>query len=191
VPVAVSVSGASKVDTLVATTRMQASDPKGRELAEGQTLTNSHVGVGDRIIQVTTGAAVGTAGLAVSAPVAVVDPCTRQNFQDHVENFGQTVDLPRPWPDCEPVLQQVEQAVESPIREVHLWQLRRAIQSQAPALVGRLSADLRSKPGQRRQVVTVHGGIGYRNQIKRTGPDEVKEPSRTNHALSKGARAHI
>jgi esterase/lipase superfamily enzyme len=66
----------------------------GRELAEGQTLTDSRIGVGDRIIQVTTGAAaaVGTAvGLAVSAPVAVVDPRTRQNFQDHVENFGQTV----------------------------------------------------------------------------------------------------
>jgi esterase/lipase superfamily enzyme len=42
----------------------------GRELAEGQTLTDSRVGVGDRIIQVTAGAAaaVGTAaGLAVSA----------------------------------------------------------------------------------------------------------------------------
>jgi esterase/lipase superfamily enzyme len=66
----------------------------GRELAEGQTLTDSRVGVGDRIIQVTTGAAaaVGTAaGLAVSAPVAIVDPRTRQNFQGHVENFGQTV----------------------------------------------------------------------------------------------------
>src|SRR4029078_2576154 len=52
----------------------------GRELAEGQTLTDSRVGVGDRIIQVTAGAAsvVGTAaGLAVSAPVAVIDPRTR------------------------------------------------------------------------------------------------------------------
>ncbi|KFG71059.1 alpha/beta hydrolase [Microvirga sp. BSC39] len=66
----------------------------GRELAEGQTLTDSRVGVGDRIIQVTTGAAaaIGTAaGLAVSAPVAVIDPRTRQNFQGHVENFGQAV----------------------------------------------------------------------------------------------------
>jgi len=66
----------------------------GRQLAEGQTLTDSRVGVGDRIIQVTAGAAaaVGTAaGLAVSAPVAVVDPNTRQNFQGHVENLGHTV----------------------------------------------------------------------------------------------------
>ncbi|WP_409564886.1 alpha/beta hydrolase [Microvirga sp.] len=66
----------------------------GRELAEGQTLTDSRVGVGDRIIQVTAGAAaaVGTAaGLAVSAPVAVVDPRTRENFQGHVESLGQAV----------------------------------------------------------------------------------------------------
>lgn len=66
----------------------------GRELAEGQTLTDSRVGVGDRIIQVTAGAAaaVGTAaGLAVSAPVAIVDPRTRENFQGHVGNLGQAV----------------------------------------------------------------------------------------------------
>ncbi|MFC5482027.1 alpha/beta hydrolase [Microvirga aerilata] len=66
----------------------------GRELAEGQTLTDSRVGVGDRIIQVTAGAAaaVGTAaGIAVSASVAVVDPRTRENLKSHVENFGQTV----------------------------------------------------------------------------------------------------
>lgn len=66
----------------------------GRQLAEGQTLTDSRIGVGDRIIQVTAGAAaaVGTAaGLAVSAPVAVVDPRTRQNYQGHVENFGQAI----------------------------------------------------------------------------------------------------
>lgn len=66
----------------------------GQELAEGQTLTDSRVGVGDRIIQVTAGAAaaVGTAaGLAVSAPVAVVDPRTRQSFQGHIQNLGQAV----------------------------------------------------------------------------------------------------
>jgi esterase/lipase superfamily enzyme len=66
----------------------------GRELAEGQTLTDSRVGIGDRIIQVTAGAAaaVGTAaGLAVSAPVAIVDPRTRENFQGHVEGLGHTV----------------------------------------------------------------------------------------------------
>ena len=37
-------------------------------------------------------AAVGTAaGLAVSAPVAVIDPRTRENFQGHVEGLGQAV----------------------------------------------------------------------------------------------------
>ncbi|WP_457089745.1 alpha/beta hydrolase [Microvirga sp. P5_D2] len=66
----------------------------GRQLASGQTLTDSHVGIGDRIIQVTAGAAatVGTAaGLAVSAPVAIVDPRTRENFQGHVENLGDAI----------------------------------------------------------------------------------------------------
>lgn len=63
----------------------------GKRLAEGQTVTDSRMGLGDRIIQVTAGAAaaVGTAaGLAVSAPVAVVDPQTRQTFGDHVQELG-------------------------------------------------------------------------------------------------------
>jgi esterase/lipase superfamily enzyme len=63
----------------------------GRRLAEGQTVTDSRVGLGDRIIQVTAGAAtaVGTAaGLAISAPVAVIDPRTRQSLGDHVETLG-------------------------------------------------------------------------------------------------------
>lgn len=66
----------------------------GRQLAEGQTLTDSRVGVGDRIIQVTAGAAaaVGTAaGLAVSAPVAVIDPRTRANFEGHVGSLGEAI----------------------------------------------------------------------------------------------------
>jgi esterase/lipase superfamily enzyme len=66
----------------------------GKRLAEGQTVTDSRVGLGDRIIQVTAGAAtaVGTAaGLAVSAPLAVVDPRTRQSLGGHVENLGRSV----------------------------------------------------------------------------------------------------
>ncbi|WP_243371921.1 alpha/beta hydrolase [Microvirga solisilvae] len=66
----------------------------GQQLAEGQTLTDSRVGIGDRIIQVTAGAAaaVGTAaGLAVSAPVAVIDPRTRENMQGHIQNLGNSV----------------------------------------------------------------------------------------------------
>lgn len=72
----------------------------GKRLAEGQTVTDSRVGLGDRIIQVTAGAAsaVGTAaGLVVSAPVAVVDPQTRQNLHDHIDDLGQSAaDIVRP-----------------------------------------------------------------------------------------------
>lgn len=66
----------------------------GKRLAEGQTVTDSRVGLGDRIIQVTAGAAtaVGTAaGLAVSAPVAIIDPQTRQTLGEHAENLGRSV----------------------------------------------------------------------------------------------------
>jgi esterase/lipase superfamily enzyme len=66
----------------------------GRELAEGQTLTDSRVGVGDRIIQVTAGAAaaVGTAaGLAVSAPVAIIDPRTRENLGTYADDLGRNL----------------------------------------------------------------------------------------------------
>lgn len=66
----------------------------GKRLAEGQTVTDSRVGLGDRIIQVTAGAAsaVGTAaGLAVSAPVAVVDPQSRRSLGEHVDNLGRSL----------------------------------------------------------------------------------------------------
>ncbi|WP_407523950.1 alpha/beta hydrolase [Methylobacterium oryzisoli] len=78
----------------------------GTRLAQGQTITDARVGLGERIVQMTTGAAatVGTAaGLAVSAPVAVMDPRSRDSFGDHLQNLGQglsdtagaTVDLAR------------------------------------------------------------------------------------------------
>jgi esterase/lipase superfamily enzyme len=63
----------------------------GKRLAEGQTVTDSRVGLGDRIIQVTAGAAtaVGTAaGLAVAAPVALVDPQTRRSLSEQAEGLG-------------------------------------------------------------------------------------------------------
>ncbi|OYY12767.1 MAG: esterase [Rhizobiales bacterium 35-68-8] len=66
----------------------------GTRLIAGQTLTDGREGVGDRIIQVTTGAAqtIGTAaGVVISAPVAVVDPSSRENFGAQVENLGSTV----------------------------------------------------------------------------------------------------
>jgi esterase/lipase superfamily enzyme len=65
----------------------------GKRLAEGQMVTDSRVGLGDRIIQVTAGAAsaVGTAaGLAITAPVAILDPQTRGTFGAHVEGLGQS-----------------------------------------------------------------------------------------------------
>ncbi len=66
----------------------------GARLAAGQTLTDGREGVGDRIIQVTSGAAasIGTAaGVVISAPVAVIDPSSRENFGAQVEQLGTTV----------------------------------------------------------------------------------------------------
>jgi esterase/lipase superfamily enzyme len=67
----------------------------GTRLVTGQPLTDSHVGVGDRLMEVTTGAAatVGSAaGLVISAPLAVIDPNTRRNFNGRVEHLGQSID---------------------------------------------------------------------------------------------------
>ena len=66
----------------------------GSRLIEGQPITDSRIGLADRLIQVTAGAAtaVGTAaGLAVSAPLAVVDPATRRGIAGHAEEFGQSL----------------------------------------------------------------------------------------------------
>ncbi len=66
----------------------------GRRLAAGQTVTDSRIGLGDRIIQVTAGAAaaVGTAaGLAVAAPVSIVDPQSRETLGAHTENLGRAI----------------------------------------------------------------------------------------------------
>ncbi|MFG1310862.1 alpha/beta hydrolase [Xanthobacter tagetidis] len=63
----------------------------GARLAEGQTMTDSRVGVGEHIVEFTTNAAstVGqAAGLVIAAPVAVVDPTTRENYGRHMENLG-------------------------------------------------------------------------------------------------------
>ena len=67
----------------------------GTRLVTGQPLTDSHVGVGDRLMEVTTGAAatVGSAaGLVISAPLAVIDPNTRRNFNGRVEHLGKSID---------------------------------------------------------------------------------------------------
>ncbi|CCF00879.1 conserved hypothetical protein (plasmid) [Sinorhizobium fredii HH103] len=60
----------------------------GTRLSSGQALTDSKLGLGDHIVAAAAGAAntVGTtAGLVVSAPVAIVDQNTRQNYARHVE----------------------------------------------------------------------------------------------------------
>jgi esterase/lipase superfamily enzyme len=75
------------------------SDPRvveliGRSLASGQSLTDSRVGLGTRIMMTTAGAAgsVGhAAGLVISAPVSLVDPETRDHFGDQIDQFNQSV----------------------------------------------------------------------------------------------------
>lgn len=60
----------------------------GRRLSTGQALTDSPNGLGDTIVAATAGAAhtVGTAaGLVISAPVAIADHNTRENYGDHVK----------------------------------------------------------------------------------------------------------
>lgn len=76
-----------------------AEDPKvveliGRSLASGQTLTDSRVGFGQKIMQTTAGAAASVghaAGLIISAPVALVDPETRDHYGDQIDQFTQSV----------------------------------------------------------------------------------------------------
>lgn len=66
----------------------------GTRLAQGQTLTDSRVGVGERIVQLTSDVATtaGTAaGLVIAAPVAVVDPNTRNQYGNHLGQLGNTV----------------------------------------------------------------------------------------------------
>jgi esterase/lipase superfamily enzyme len=66
----------------------------GRQLAGGQVLTDTRVGVGDMIVEATTGVAssVGkAAGVVVSAPVAIVDPRTRETFGDQMQDLGRSL----------------------------------------------------------------------------------------------------
>jgi esterase/lipase superfamily enzyme len=76
-----------------------AEDPKvveliGSSLASGQVLTDSRVSLGEKIMDSTARAAssVGqAAGLAVSAPVAIVDPETRDRFSGEIDKLSQSV----------------------------------------------------------------------------------------------------
>jgi esterase/lipase superfamily enzyme len=66
----------------------------GSRLIEGQPITDTRIGLGEKVMQVTAGTAhaVGSvAGLAISAPVAIVDPHTRRNFADKTDAVGQSL----------------------------------------------------------------------------------------------------
>ena len=63
-------------------------------LVNGQTVTDSDVSIGDRIGVAAMGVGQtvgGAAGLALSAPLAVIDPKTRRTYQGQVEQFGRAV----------------------------------------------------------------------------------------------------
>lgn len=71
----------------------------GRRLSDGQTLTDSRLGLGDHVVTATAGAAqtLGTAaGLILSAPVAIVDRNTRENYSHHVKTLVGLSDGARP-----------------------------------------------------------------------------------------------
>lgn len=63
----------------------------GRRLAAGQTLTDNRAGLGEKIGVAAVGAAstVGAAaGVALSVPIAVIDPQTRETLGERVKNVG-------------------------------------------------------------------------------------------------------
>ncbi|KQO69731.1 esterase [Methylobacterium sp. Leaf87] len=63
----------------------------GRRLADGQPISDGQIGFGDRLVSTAAGAAstVATgAALAVAAPVALIDPQTRETYGEHLSNVG-------------------------------------------------------------------------------------------------------
>src|SRR5690606_34721810 len=67
----------------------------GNRLIAGQTVTDSEVGLGDRLgaVALATAQTVGSvASIAVSTPIAVFDPVTRKNYNDQWLRFGQSVE---------------------------------------------------------------------------------------------------
>ncbi|MCJ2093339.1 hypothetical protein MKK67_12705 [Methylobacterium sp. J-072] len=63
----------------------------GKRLADGQPISDGQIGIGDRLVSTAAGAAstVATgAALAVAAPVALVDPQTRETYGEHLSNVG-------------------------------------------------------------------------------------------------------
>jgi esterase/lipase superfamily enzyme len=67
----------------------------GQRLLAGQTLTGSDVSLGERVSGFAMGLGQtvgGAAGVALSAPIAVVDPNTRRTYNEQVEHLGHVVD---------------------------------------------------------------------------------------------------
>jgi esterase/lipase superfamily enzyme len=66
----------------------------GNRLIAGQAVTDSEVGLGDRLGAVALGAAQtvgGAASVAVSAPISVFDPVTRRSYNEQVKRLGTAV----------------------------------------------------------------------------------------------------
>ncbi len=66
----------------------------GKRLVTGQTITDSDIGLGERLGAVALGTAQGVgsaASLVVSAPIAVFDPNTRRTYNEQIDRFGRTV----------------------------------------------------------------------------------------------------
>ena len=75
----------------------------GARISEGQTLTDSRVGLGDKILAATTStaaAAGSAAGLILAAPVAVVDADTRDNYANQVSGLAGPMGAKRKSSDC-------------------------------------------------------------------------------------------
>lgn len=67
----------------------------GSRLVQGQTITDSQVGLGDRLGAIALGTAQtvgGVAGAAVSAPIAVFDPVTRRSYDEHLNRVGRALE---------------------------------------------------------------------------------------------------
>jgi len=64
----------------------------GARLAAGQMLNETNSGLGDRIGLITTGAAAAVgraAAVTLSAPIALIDPKTRRNLPNQIEELGE------------------------------------------------------------------------------------------------------
>jgi esterase/lipase superfamily enzyme len=75
----------------------------GARISNGQTLTDNHVGLGDKILAATTGTAAAAgdaAGLIIAAPAAVVDQDTRDNYASDVNDFTGTISAKQRTTDC-------------------------------------------------------------------------------------------